>query len=161
MFTMNFYAGLDTQPENAKWLKGLALFQIIGGLFALIWALLVDAQYLSNTATFIFASLSINAGYLLWKRNSWGYLLSLLNFILQIVSFDFYGRIFEYTLTGTASGYFSLSGTIGYRLSFDPGVELRNIGNGDELLIAIEIVPIILIYLLHSKIYDKHEYKGY
>ncbi len=99
---MNFYAGLERQPENAKWLKGLALFQIIGGLFALIWAIIVDAQYLSNVTTFIFASLSINAGYLLWKRHSWGYILSILNFILQIVSVEFYGRIFEYTLTGTA-----------------------------------------------------------
>ncbi len=158
---INFYEGLDLEPGNVKWLKGLALFQIVGGLFVLIWAFLVYSEYLSNVASFIFASLSVNAGYLLWRRNPWGYVMSMINFVLQSVAVDFYGWVYDYTLTGTVCGYFSLAGTIGYRASFNPGVELRNIGTGDEMILVIEVIPLILIYLLHSKIYDSKEYKGY
>ncbi len=157
---MNFYTALEAEPEKVKWLKGLALYQIVGGLFLLIWALIISSDYLSNVATFVFASLSINAGYLLWKQHSWGFILSMINFILQIVSVDFYGRVFEYTLTDTASGHFSLSGTFGYRFAFNPGVEFRNIGSGDEMLISIEVLPIILVYFLYTTcIHEK--YKGY
>ncbi len=161
MFKIDLYEGLKSEPTNAKWLIGIASFQIIGGLFALVCLLFIDEDYLS-IATPVFGLFSIIAGILLLKRHNWGYVLTMTNLVLQVISVDLYGHVFDYTLWGNACVYFSLGGTVGYHLSFfHPGTELRDLGIGNEMIFVVDVVPLIIAFLLDSKIRKKEVYEGY
>ena len=146
-------------PDFKIRLKGLGLYQIIGGIIGLgiiIWVL-VQAEAIkgSSIAVYLVAavlfSYSIFCGQLLLKNNLKGLTHSMINQVLQTVNFAFAGFAFKY-----ASGIMLMAGldfSSGHELIFNFEISTfeLNINSHKELSTAgLNIFAFYLLYFIET-----------
>ncbi len=143
-----------------KFIKFLAVFQLIGG----VWGTILWYYYLAGVAItplmlllLSFCTLEIYSGVELWRGSKKGYNLSLINLSLQI--FQFSGPFFSfvnYAVLGVLIGFYGFN-----PFQFNISTELTiSLNNPDAIFgVAINIVPIVLLYLLNKRehLFEKAE----
>ena len=143
--------------EISDKLKGLGIYQIVGGLIGLIVTLkvIIEQETFPILLLLLFLiaimlySYSIYCGVLVFKLNDRGLFHSLINQYLQLINFTILGYSFRYVSGVYLSTGLDLTNSI--KLKFNLGISTWQIiinDNNEFILVSINLVALFLIIFI-------------